>query len=51
MIIYDFSAHNEIISKISISVVKRTLKELSSQCIYFNKKPTYQNINGIYRIL
>ena len=48
VIICDFSAHNKIISKISISVIRRTIKELSSQCTYTStsKKPKYPNING-----
>ena len=37
VIIYDFSAHINIIPKISVSIIKRTLKEQSSQCIHISR--------------
>ena len=44
--IYDFSAHINTISKTSVSIIKRTLKEQSSQYIHVSQK-TYQNIKGL----
>ena len=44
--IYDFSAHINTISKTSVSIIKWTLQEQSSQYIHVSQK-TYQNIKGL----
>ena len=44
--IYEFSAHINTISKTSVSIIKWTLKEQSSQYIHVSQK-TYQNIKGL----